>query len=109
MKNVAVAQKGVIICLLVHLLAGLVSFVTSGPVAGVAALISLLASVVAAVFVFIFAIRVYGTGMGVVLGILTLVPLVGLIVLLVINSKATNMLHEAGYKVGFLGVSGSQF
>ena len=47
----------------------------------------------------------YGTGTKVVLVILMFVPLVGLITLLVLNSKATNRLREAGYKVGLLGAS----
>jgi hypothetical protein len=38
-----------------------------------------------------------------VLGILTLIPLVGLIVLLIVNGKATNLLREDGIHVGLLG------
>jgi hypothetical protein len=41
--------------------------------------------------------------MGVVLGILTLIPCVGLIVLLIINSKATGILKKNGVRVGLLG------
>lgn len=36
--------------------------------------------------------------------VLMFVPLVGLIMLLVLNSKATTRLRAAGYRVGFLGV-----
>jgi len=36
--------------------------------------------------------------------VLMFVPLVGLIMLLVLNSKATARLRAAGYRVGFLGV-----
>jgi hypothetical protein len=37
--------------------------------------------------------------------VLMFVPLVGLIVLLVLNSKATAKLRAAGYRVGLLGAS----
>lgn len=36
--------------------------------------------------------------------VLMFIPVVGLIVLLVLNSRATNRLRAAGYRVGFLGV-----
>ena len=41
--------------------------------------------------------------MGVVLGILTFVPFVSLIVLFVMNGKATGFLRDRGHHVGFLG------
>lgn len=41
----------------------------------------------------------------VILMVLMFVPLVGLIVLLVLNSKATAKLRAAGYRVGLLGAS----
>jgi hypothetical protein len=37
--------------------------------------------------------------------ILTIIPLVGLIILLVINSKATSALRTAGVRVGLLGAN----
>jgi len=69
----------------------------------------LLTAVVSSVFVFMLAIKVFGTGLGVVLGILTLVPCLGLIALLIVNGKATSVLKERGYSVGFLGADLSQF
>lgn len=39
--------------------------------------------------------------------VLLFVPLVGLITLLVVNSKATSALKAAGYRVGLMGVKGS--
>jgi hypothetical protein len=43
------------------------------------------------------------------LGILTLVPLLGLIILLIVNQRATGVLQAKGYRVGLLGASLSQF
>ncbi len=48
------------------------------------------------------AIKVYGTGLGIVPGVLSFVPLIGLIVLLVVNGKATGLLKQNGIKVGLL-------
>ena len=64
---------------------------------------ALIVGVVGAVFIFQLAMRVYSSTVGVVLGILTLVPLVGLIVLLIVNQKATAILTSNGIKVGLLG------
>jgi hypothetical protein len=58
--------------------------------------------------VFLLAIKVYSTGVGVLLGILTLVPCIGLIVLLIVNGKATGILKQNGIKVGLLGANLSQ-
>jgi hypothetical protein len=65
-------------------------------------------SVTAAVFVFMLALSLYSTGAGIVLGILTLIPVVGLIVLLVINGKATNVLRRHGIRVGLMGADPGQ-
>jgi hypothetical protein len=64
--------------------------------------------VTAAVFVFMLALSLYNTATGVALGVLTLVPLVGLIVLLIINGKATNVLRDHGIRVGLMGARLSQ-
>src|SRR5207249_7556152 len=63
----------------------------------------------ATVFVFLLSIKVYGPAMGIVLAVLTLIPCVGLIALLVVNSKATSTLQRAGFRVGFLGATLSDF
>jgi hypothetical protein len=53
--------------------------------------------------------KVYNTALGVLLGLLTFVPCINLIVLLVVNSKATSVLQLNGYKVGLLGADLSAF
>lgn len=63
----------------------------------------LAASVAAAVFAFILSIKLFGTATGVLLGILTLIPCIGLLSLLVINSKATQTLKDHGIRVSLLG------
>ena len=53
--------------------------------------------------------RINNTAVGVIMGILTLVPCVGLLVLLMINSSATRILRDSGHDVGFLGADMSEF
>jgi hypothetical protein len=63
--------------------------------------------------VFMLATKAYSAGGGIVLGrltlILILIPVIGLIMLLIINAKATGILKARGYTVGFMGASLSQF
>ena len=65
----------------------------------------LIVGLVGAVFVFMLAIKVYGTRLGIVLGVLSLVPLISLIVLLGVNGNATGILKQNGIKVGLLGAN----
>jgi hypothetical protein len=69
----------------------------------------LAAGVAGLVFVVLLSMQVYGTGLGILFGILTVFPCLGLIVLLVINSKATGILQQNGHKVGLMGASLAEF
>jgi hypothetical protein len=107
--TVAIYQKVILLCILCYLGAVVAQFAVPEEfrlflILGVVAV-----GIAATVFVFMLAIKLYETGTGVVLGILTLVPLVGLIILLVVNSKATGILQQHGYQVGLLGANLSQF
>jgi hypothetical protein len=65
----------------------------------------LLANVVAQVlFVFKIAITAFPGFPGVALGFLSLIPILGLLVIVFINGRATSLLEEAGVKVAFFGV-----
>jgi hypothetical protein len=52
----------------------------------------------------------YGLGVGTILRVVMLifmiVPVINILLLLIVNARATRKLRQAGYKVGFLGVSG---
>ena len=116
LRRTAVYQKGIIFCLLAYILEVLLLVVyrfalppalrLSPAVRLFLALLGLggiFLLITAAVFVFLLATKVYGTGLGVLLAILTLIPWVGLIVLLIINAKATGVLKRHGIRVGLLG------
>ena len=103
LRTVAVRQKGVIYCILGYLVMALLQFILPPELGLLAALLAIGASITAAVFVFMLAITLYGTAVGIILGILTLIPLIGLIVLLVVNTRATRVLRENRVHVGFMG------
>ena len=112
LRAIALRQKAVMYCILAYAVLVLTRFLVPAglPVAVVLllALATLAVTLAAAVYVFMLAMSLYNTAAGVTLGILTLVPLVGLIVLLIINSKATNVLREHGIKVGLMGANSRQ-
>lgn len=104
---IAFNQKAIILCILVYLILVAVQFAIPEDRRPLLALALIPLGITATVFVFLLATKVYSTGMGVLLGILTLIPCVGLIVLLIINAKATSTLKSHGIHVGLLGASSS--
>jgi hypothetical protein len=114
-RAVAVAQKGILICILINFLAIGAQFAVKSQGGDVAALqplfgaAMLIAGLVGLIFVFRLATKVYSTGVGILLGLLSVIPLFGLIVLLSVNGKATRILRENGHKVGFLGANLGEF
>jgi hypothetical protein len=112
LRTVALSQKIIIFCILGNLATIPLRFALSSLPPGLDLLsaLGLLVfylgvAVTGTVFVFRMAVAVYGTGTGVVLGLLTLVPCVGLLVLLRINAKATNILKQNGIRVALLGAN----
>ncbi len=113
LKQLAMYQRGLILCLLVQILAGAANGVARAnliPIlASVTALVVLIAIIAGVVFAILVATRVYSTVLGIFLGLLAIIPCVGLVILLVINQAATKKLTENGIKVGFFGANMSQF
>jgi hypothetical protein len=108
LRTIAMRQKAIMFCILGYLALVVLQFVVPPEVRLVLALLAFGVSVTGAVFVFMLALSLYNTATGIILGILTLIPLVGLIVLLVINGKATNILRQHGIQVGLLGAKSDQ-
>ncbi|MBN9119473.1 MAG: hypothetical protein J0I06_10000 [Planctomycetes bacterium] len=107
LRAIAGSQKAIILCILVYLCLIPVQFAIPEESRIFLALALIPLGITATVFVFLLATKVYSTATGVILGILTLIPCIGLIVLLIINGKATSVLKENGVPVGFLGASSS--
>lgn len=100
-EDVASGQRLIILAVLVNIVAAVLqaavhpSFALLGLVGAVVAIVGLL--------------RLgrgldYSTATKVVLIVLSFVPLVNLVMLLIVNSRATKALRSAGYEVGFFGV-----
>ena len=99
-EKVAAGQKLVIYAILVYFL----TIALQAAFGNIAGLVGIVAIVMSFVGMFRLASGLgYSTGAKIGLVILLLVPLVGLITLLVLNSRATKALRGAGYKVGLLG------
>jgi len=101
--DVASGQKLVIYAILLYFLAAALRTAV-GPIA-LLALLALLACLVMS-WTGIYKIARgldYPVGWRIVLLVLMLVPLVGLLVLVLLSSKATSRLRKAGYSVGLLG------
>jgi predicted RNA-binding Zn-ribbon protein involved in translation (DUF1610 family) len=118
-KQIAREQKNLMYCILFYLIASIGSGVvnaSAGPgprnepsiIGLVVGLVALVAIIAAVVFVIRLAAKLYSTGMAIVYGILTIIPCVGLIIMLVVNGAATKLLKENGVKVGFMGADMSQ-
>ena len=108
LRSVAKYQKGILVCILIYLIAAICPFAIPAELQPLIGFGILAVGLVGTVFVFLLAVKVYSTGVGVLLGVLTLVPCIGLIVLLVVNGKATGILKQNGIKVGRLGANLSQ-
>jgi hypothetical protein len=108
LREIATRQRAIMFCILAYIVLIVVRFVVPPPLVLVIGLAILAVGVTSAVFVFMLAIALYGTGAGIILGILTLIPIVGLIVLLIVNGKATSILRAHGIKVGLLGADPRQ-
>jgi predicted RNA-binding Zn-ribbon protein involved in translation (DUF1610 family) len=72
-------------------------------------LVLMVASLGALILSVLLASKLYGTGGAILVFFLQFIPCVGLITLLVINNKATNVLRDKGFTVGFMGADMSQF
>ncbi|WP_266157985.1 hypothetical protein [Dyella silvatica] len=101
-EQIARGQKLVIYAVLTYLLAA----AAKANLAWVGWLVLLCALVMGLIGIFRLAAGMgYSTATKIILLILMFVPLLGLIVLLVLNAKATRRLRVAGYRVGLLGAS----
>jgi predicted RNA-binding Zn-ribbon protein involved in translation (DUF1610 family) len=123
LQSVASAQRNLLICIFLQIVSYLVLLAFGRAVQGqgqgqqpdpalaifilIDCAVLLAAGVGGIIYVFILSSRIYNVGIGILLGILSLVPCLGLLVLLMVNQKATGLLRENGYEVGLLGAKPS--
>jgi len=109
LKAVAVAQKSILVCILLYFVAIISQFLVPVEYRLYILIGVLVIGLAATVSVLLLAIRAYSIGMGIALGIGTFIPCLGLLILLMINGKATKILAENGHHVGLLGADLSKF
>ena len=105
LRVIAIYQKILLICVLVYVILVGAQFLIPADLQPITGLIAIPTVLTATVFVFLLSTKVYSVAWGVVLGLLTLIPCVGLLVLLRINGKATDILRTHGIRVGLLGAN----
>lgn len=105
LRAIANYQRGIIVCILINLALYASQFAVPEDKRLILLIGIVPAAIASTVFVFLLSTKVYSTGTGVILGILTLIPCIGLIVLLIINGKATATLKQHRIRVGFFGAN----
>jgi hypothetical protein len=109
LKIVAVIQKLIIVCIPLNVAAIAAQLLV--PPEWTMLLVDglLILFVVQTVSVVILATKVFNTLTGIVYGIGTIVPCLGLLILLTINGKANEILTKNGHRVGLFGADLSEF
>jgi len=109
LKTVAFAQKSIIVCILLYFCLIVARFFVPREYNLYLFICLVVLGLVSTVSVFVLAMKVYSVVQGILVGILTMVPCLGLILLLLVNQKATRILRENGHEVGLLGADLSRF
>lgn len=107
-RRVARYQRYVIFALLANILANIIAFATLSGDAAIRVAVTVLAlgaMVFAMIAIFLLAKELINTGVAVLCAILMIAPCISLIVLLVVNQKATSYLQRNGIRVGFFGTN----
>ena len=102
LRKVAVYQRGMILCILLNIIIYILTLVTGS---GILQIAFFILAIVQLVFVFGLARRTYNFAVAILLTILSLFPCLGLMILFIVNQRATKVLTENGIPVGFLGVN----
>jgi hypothetical protein len=103
LKRVAVYQKCFLLCTLLFFLLAVGTGMVPSEFEHVFDFLMLSVVLVGAAFVFLLSIKLFGFPLGILFGLASLVPLVGLFVLVGINVKASHVLRENGVKVRLFG------
>ena len=108
LRHIAIYQKGILVCIVIYLIALLGQVAFPDVLRLIVGVSILVIGLVGAVFVLLLVAKVYSMPVGILLGILTLLPLIGLVVLFMVNHKATSLLRRNGISVGLLGAELSE-
>jgi hypothetical protein len=109
LKTVALAQKSIIVCILLNFGAIAARFLLPpelGIFLAAGLVILFLVQLVSVVFL---ATKVFNVLTGVIYAIGTIIPCIGLLILLIVNNKATEILRKNGHHVGLFGANLAEF
>lgn len=104
--RVATLQRYVLVALLANIVINftLFAYAPQDPFSTLVLLAAgLLIVVLSIVSIFLLAKEVFNNAVGAVFAFMMIIPVISLIVLLVVNQKATRLLQTNGIKVGFMG------
>ena len=108
-RRVAQYQRWVIFALLFNILMNVISLLANFGVIPVPQVVIGLLAIGGALFamfaIFLLGKELSGVGLGIICALLMIIPCISLLVLLIINQRATSFLQRNGVKVGFLGTS----
>jgi hypothetical protein len=108
LRKVAGRQRAMLFAILANIATTVLVVGFSMQAPAVAMLISLTqiaVTIYVVVAIFRLAMAVYGIGLAIVLAVFAIIPFVSLLLLLMVNQKATSYLQTHGIKVGFMGVN----
>jgi hypothetical protein len=109
---VAQYQKGIIYCILANIVLFILNLAAGQSQSTVAGLVIVglyaIVAVAQLVLIALLAAKVYNVVLGIFIGIFSFVPCLGLLLLLVVNQKATSVLQQNGIRVGLMGADMSQ-
>lgn len=108
LRAVAMYQKGVIVAILLYLAVIVAQFMLPPQAIIFIGLAGFMAMLLGAASAILLSVKVYGPIVGLLMGLLVLIPLLGLIVLLLINNRATRTMRDNDIEVGLFGARMSQ-
>ena len=108
LRAIAKYQKGIIVCILLNICLFAASFMIEEEDRIYLLIGYVPIALVSLACVFMLATNVYGPTVGILLGLIMILPCFGLITLLIVNQKATSILKSHGIHVGFFGANTSR-
>lgn len=108
LRSLARYQKGLLVCIALYVIGLLIDLVMPPGIRGFVGLGVFAVVLAGTAIVFLLATKAYSPAVGILWGVLVLIPCVGLLVLLTINGKATRLLKQNGIRVGLMGAKLSE-
>lgn len=103
LQSIASIQKALIVFIALRIIGFVIALSLPPEIGGFVMIATYFIAILSTITVVLLAMQVYTVGQGILYGLLSLIPCIGLIVLLQVNGEATKTLQENGIKVGLFG------